>query len=68
MPHMRIYLDASNEGWKVWQAHTEEIIEVVQQLLDNDVFLRRVFRFFYLKKNSTKQTAEKLLGKCWIFL
>lgn len=68
MPYVRIYLDAGNERWKVWQAHTEEIIEVVQQLLDNGVFLRRVFRFFYLMKNSTEQTAEKLLGKCWIFL
>lgn len=68
MPCIRIYLDARNERWKIRQAHAEEIIEVVQQLLDNGVFLRRFFRFFYLMKNPTKQTAEKLLGKCWIFL
>lgn len=68
MPYSRVYLDARNEWRKVRQAQTQEMIEVVQQLLDDSFFLRRSFRFFYLTKNSTKQTAEKLLGKCWIFL
>lgn len=68
MSYSRIYLNARNEGREVRQAHTQEIIEVVQQLLDDGFFLRRGFRFFYLMKNSMKQTAEKLLGKCWIFL
>jgi len=68
MPYSRIYLDTRNEWREVRQAHTQEIIEVIKQLLDDGFFLRRSFSFFYLMKNSTKQTAEKLLGKCWIFL
>lgn len=68
MPCSRIYLDARNERWEVRLAHTQEIIEIIQQLPDDGCFLRRRLRFFYLMKNSTKQTAEKLLGKRWIFL
>lgn len=68
MSQTKIYLDARNEWWEVRNACTKEMIEVLQQLLDDGFLLRGNFRFFHLMKNSTKQTAEKLLGKCWIFL
>lgn len=61
-------LDACNEWWKVRHAHAQEMIEVTQQLLDDGFFLSRTFRFVYLVKDSSKQSAEKLLGKRWVFL
>lgn len=62
------YLDTGDERWKERVRGGEKMIEVLEQLLSNVVFLRCGLVFIHFFYNRRKQAAKKLLCNYWVSL